>query len=219
MCIRDRHYGDKDSIKKAISGALENGVSIGIHPGYPDKENFGRKSLDISLPQLKGSLTVQIELFLSVCEELGTKPTHIKPHGAFYNDLASDLALSLEILSTITNLLPGITIYGLAHSDIHIAIKKLDLKGVNEVFADRAYTKDKKLVTRKEPGAVISEWSKMRQQIDGLLTGEIFSIEGEKISLEAQSICLHGDSPNAAANSKKIYEYVKSQDYAIRSYF
>ena len=212
------HYGDRDSIKKTIIAALKNDVSIGIHPGYPDKENFGRISLDLPLQDLKFSLEKQIELFINVCDEIGTKPTHVKPHGALYNDLASDYNLSLETLSTINKLLPDIIIYGLAHSATHQAAQQLDIKCINEVFADRTYTKEKKLVSRKKEGSVISDWPQMKTQIDGLLKGEISTIEGEKISLKAQSICLHGDSPNAAANSKRIYEYVKAQDYAIRSY-
>ena len=212
------HYGDKNSIRKAIQGALNNKVAIGIHPGYPDKENFGRKSMDISLQELKNSLTQQIELFLEICKELGTIPTHIKPHGALYNDLAVNLEFSQEIFGVFKRLLPEVFIFGLSESATKKAASKLGLPFINEVFSDRAYTREKTLVSRTDKGAIISDWSKMKAQVDGLLNGKISTIDGETISLKAQSFCLHGDSPNAVENARKIYEYVKSQGYEVRSY-
>ena len=212
------HYGDKKSIHQAIASALEHEVAIGAHPAYPDRENFGRKVLDISIAELKKSIADQLETFINICAQLNTKPTHIKPHGALYNEMAKDEPLSHSILQLFTEICPEVVVYGLSGSATERVAQEMSIPFIKEGFADRAYSQNKSLLSRSLPGAVLTEWTQIQSQLDGLLRGQLNTIDNKKISLKIESICLHGDTPSASNIIPHIYEYVKSKGYAVHSY-
>ncbi len=212
------HYGSKKTMRQAITSALEHKVAIGAHPAYPDKENFGRKVLDISIDILKNSIEDQLNTFLNNCEELGTKPTHIKPHGALYNAMAKDKNLSQILLQLFTEIYPNTVVYGLSNSAMDKVAQEMKIPFIREGFSDRAYTQNKSLVSRSTQGAVLTEWAQIKKQLDGLLSGQLSTINSTVITLEIESICLHGDTPGAVNTIKQIYEYVKSKGYAVHSY-
>jgi len=212
------HTGDEKSILIAIESALENNVRIGAHPSYPDKENFGRLSLDIDINELLRSLHEQLMLMLECCKKLNTKFTHLKPHGALYNDMARDKILSEKILSSIKASFPNLIIYGLSRSAVIQVANKLGFHVVNEVFADRAYNLDGTLVSRLQSGAVHENSRQVELQLNEIFSGQVICKSGDKIPLTAESICLHSDTPQAAALAKKIHDKIKTEGIELRAY-
>ncbi|MBT8233905.1 MAG: LamB/YcsF family protein [Saprospiraceae bacterium] len=209
------HSGSAELSANTIRLAIQNNVSVGAHPSYNDKANFGRITPKVSLETLIEELRFQIGAISKMASSLGTKLNHVKPHGALYNDLAKDEKLSLAFIKVILDINPKLKIYGLANSIFEKLCRDHDMNFVSEVFADRQYASASKLVSRKKPNAVLSDTCDVLKQVDNLLSGKIIDINGNTHKVKAESICLHSDTPNAVALAQKIYEHIKSKDIAI----
>lgn len=213
------HAGDEESMARTVLVAIENGVSVGAHPGYPDREGFGRESRFLSGDALYQSLTEQVEALADIAAQLGTRLTHVKPHGALYNDAVSDSALS-DIIARVTNEAPGSpALMGMANTEMQAAAERHGLAFIAEAFVDRAYEPDGTLVSRKEPGAVHCELSVATTQAVGLATrGEVSTRNGDVISIEADTLCIHGDTPGAAQAARAVRDVLESHGVEIRAH-
>ncbi len=213
------HAGDAESMARTVLVAIENGVSVGAHPGYPDREGFGRESRFLAGDALYESLTEQVEALADVAAELGTRLTHVKPHGALYNDAVGDSELS-DIIARVTSEVPGSpALMGMANTEMHKAAERHGLAFIAEAFVDRAYESDGTLVSRKEPGAVHGELSVATTQAVGLATrGQVTARDGEIISVDADTLCIHGDTPGAAEAARAVRDVLESHGVEIRAH-
>ena len=198
------HAGDAETMRKTALSAIENGVSIGAHPSYPDREGFGRRSGYMSGDELLNSLTTQIDALKSVVMELGSVLTHVKPHGALYNDAVNDRALADVIARAISATVPAAAFVGLPNSELQNAAAEYDLVFVGEGFIDRAYQNDGQLVPRSEPGAV-------HKSLD-LVLPQAVSLVGK-----VDTLCIHGDTPGAAEAAAAVRQALEKKGVEIRA--
>jgi UPF0271 protein len=198
------HAGDVETMRATVLSAANNGVSIGAHPSYPDREGFGRRSGFSSGPELRASLETQIAALQAVASELGVELSHVKPHGALYNDAVNDRALADLIVDTVANSAPGAAFVGLPASEMQSAAARASLRFVAEGFIDRAYQDDGQLVPRSEPGAVHKSLE--------LVLPQAVSLVGK-----VDTLCIHGDTPGAAEAATAVREELEKQGVEIRA--
>ncbi len=207
------HAGDSSSVRQTIRSAKQNGVAVGAHPSYPDKENFGRKIIQIQPQELADSIAEQIRLVIRICEEEEVLLHHIKPHGALYNHAASERFISELILNVIkeeTNKAPWM---GLANSESEHVAKTEDYPFIAEGFADRQYESEKLLRPRSKEGAVLKQAQVLRQVEELVINHRIYA--DQWIPLSIQSICLHGDTQGAVTLAKEINNHLVSKGVEI----
>ena len=192
------HGGDPQTASEVIKLAKEYGVKIGAHPSYPDPENFGRKSMEISSGDLTRSIQEQLQLFSTLLKEEDAELNHIKAHGALYNDLAKDHTLAEIFINAVKPFSTQARIYAPYGSALASVAEENEIEVCHEAFADRSYNKDLSLVSRSSPEALITDPIKALEQVrDIAVNNNVTSISGEKIYLEADTFCIHGDTPSA----------------------
>ncbi len=209
------HYGNTITIEKAIALAKINGVAIGAHPSYPDKENFGRKSMAIPISNLIPILADQISKVDSLCKAVGTNLHHIKPHGALYNDMAKDRALALAILKFCKKMYPDIIIYGMANSVVIDICKNLNLTVWPEVFADRNYDNHNTLSPRANQAAITQDPQNTKNKIDQFLNYKLIDIQAKQHYVQPKTICLHSDTDFAVQLAVTIHTHLIENDIQI----
>ena len=199
------HAGDEDTIKKTVELAMKYNVSIGAHPSYPDRENFGRTDMQLQLSQVYDLVTKQIHLLNEITKKAGASLHHVKPHGALYNMAARDKQLSAVIALAVKDVDEKLKLYGLSGSHLIKEGQKLGVKTVSEVFADRTYQDDGRLTPRSEPGALINDTDKAVQQVLQMIKeGMVTTVSGKTIPIVAETICIHGDGMHAVEFAKAI---------------
>lgn len=192
------HAGDIKTIKEVVAWAIESGVRIGAHPSYPDPKNFGRLTMEIEPNDLKKSIQEQISRLEAIVLSKKQILHHIKPHGALYNDLAKNKALSLLFLDAIQKYKEETFLYVPPNSVIAKEALRKNYKIKYEAFADRNYNSDLSLVSRKLPNAVLQNPNDvLRHLVQMVKYGTVHTMEGENIPITAKTYCLHGDTPNA----------------------
>jgi len=192
------HAGSEHSMRQTAASALNSGLRIGAHPSYPDRENFGRQSMSISESALSAAITEQTAALKAIVTELGGELSFVKPHGALYNDMARDAELTSLVVTTIKAFDPTLKIMGLAGSHCSAICEDLAMPFLGEAFADRRYADDGQLSPRSQDGAVITEPETAVEQIMSIVEqARVESINGKWLPLQAQSICVHSDTPGA----------------------
>jgi len=192
------HSGDRDSLLSVLQLCHEHSVAAGAHPAYPDREHFGRRSLDIDVATLEKSLRQQLQLFLQCCQETGVQASHIKPHGALYHDCRRDRRIANCLLRLAAELkLPLILQAAPDYPELLDDAAENGVEISREAFADRAYADDGSLIPRAELGALLEPQAALAQFIDLRDKGGLNSREGRWLKLRADTICVHGDSPDA----------------------
>ena len=213
------HAGDPLIMNSTVAEALKNGVAVGAHPGYPDLIAFGRRNIDITPAEAKAYMLYQVGALEAFARANGVKLQHIKLHGAFYNTACVKPDLAEAIVEVIENTY-GKEIILMALSGSYL-LKKADEKGLrvaHEVFADRAYNTDGTLVNRKLPGSMIHDRNLAIQRIKRMVSeGKVTAIDGTDINIKADSICVHGDNPEAVNFVKYIRESLESDGIKVRS--
>lgn len=200
------HFGDADSMKRTIELALENNVAIGAHPSYPDRENFGRKSIKIEPRALMASMIEQIEALRTIARSCGTEITHIKPHGALYNDSAKDRDLAALIAETVAEYDRSLVIFGLADSFSIIEAESVGINACGEAFADRTYQADGSLTPRTELDAFVMDSRVALSNIVHLIdTKTLIATTGKHLYIHAETVCIHGDGPKAVEFASTLY--------------
>lgn len=192
------HAGDIETMTKVVRLAKENNVEVGAHPSYPDRENFGRVSMNISTEHLTESIQNQIKAFDKVLENEHVKMHHIKPHGALYNDIATNMDLAKTFLKAIFQYRDSIFLYVPYKSSIEIESLKQNFNIKYEAFGDRNYNLDFTLISRKLPNAVIENPEKVLSHLLSMVQKQsLKTLGGEHIKIKADTFCIHGDTPSA----------------------
>jgi UPF0271 protein len=193
------HAGDATTMRDTVMAAAARGVAIGAHPSYPDIPGFGRRELDIAPMEIRFHVAFQLRALRDVCSAENAKLSYVKPHGALYNRAAKDQPAADAVVSAILDVDASLVLLGLAGSEMARAAEKRGVTFAAEAFADRAYRHDGSLVPRSEPGAVIHD---VRAAVDRAITlvksNTITAQDGATLSVTAQSLCVHGDNPDAA---------------------
>ncbi|KHO39896.1 LamB/YcsF family protein [Clostridium tetani] len=212
------HAGDPLVMEKTIKIAKENEVAVGAHPGFPDLMGFGRRNLLVSHREMKAYIKYQLGALMAFAKGEGGKIQHVKPHGAMYNMAAKDSVLAIAIAEAICEVDKDIILLGLANSELIKAGEHVGLKVANEVFADRAYNADGTLVSRSREGAVIHDANvAIARVIRMIKEGKVTAITGEDVEINAQSICVHGDNPEAVEFVKRIKTKLKEEGIEVTS--
>lgn len=210
------HGGDPGTMRKTVAAALEHGVAIGAHPSLPDLLGFGRREMHITPQEVYDCVIVQIGALGAIAHTQGAKLHHVKPHGALYNMAAKDPALADAICRAINDLDPALVLYGLANSELIKTGQALGLKVANEVFADRSYEPDGSLTPRAKAGAMIEDVDTSIRQVLRMVQHQcVATLEGLVIDVQADTLCLHGDQPNAALFAKKIRAALEEANIVI----
>jgi len=191
-----------------VALSKDKGVNVGAHPSYPDKENFGRIDMDMDQNELLDSVRDQIQLLVDIGAENGVELTHVKPHGALYNRAVNDEGVAQTIGKAIMQVNPSLKVMGLAGSNMLTVFKTLGLEPVGEAFADRSYESDGTLRNRKYDDALITDPDKAAFQAKNMVEGTVISFEGKVIEMNAQTICIHSDTPNAVAIAEAVREEI-----------
>ena len=199
------HAGDYNLMKAMIRMGIEKNVNIGAHPGYPDKENFGRKIMVMNPSDIMDTIIKQIEKLFEIAAAEKTELQHVKPHGALYNQAAKSSTIAHAIGLAVKKIDPQLTIVGLSDSLMIDTWKEMGLNVAREAFADRSYEADGSLRNRELENALITNPSQAAKQAMMIIkSGEIISVDGNTISINAQTICIHSDTPNALAIAKAV---------------
>lgn len=199
------HAGDAQTMRECVREALKNGVAIGAHPGFADRENFGRTAMNVSAETIYAQMLYQIGALHAITRAEGGQLRHVKPHGALYNQAAKAPALAEAIARAVHDVDPGLILVGLAGSALIRAGQRAGLLTREEVFADRGYQADGRLVPRTEPGALIAdEEHALAQTLEMVLRGRVKSLSGEWATVQAQTVCLHGDGEHALAFARRL---------------
>ena len=201
------HAGDSEVMLRTVRAAKTKNVAIGAHPGYPDLVGFGRRNMTCTPDEVYAYTLYQVGALMGVCVSEGVELQHVKPHGAMYNQAAKDPKLAAAIARAIKSLCGGIILMGLANSAFEAAAQEQGIKFAAEAFADRGYQADGSLVPRDKPGAFIHDPDEAAARMLKLVKeGTIETPDGQTLKLNAHTICMHGDSPEAV----KMAEVVKA---------
>ena len=213
------HAGDAESMAMTVRDAISNGVAVGAHPGYPDREGFGRESGFMAGDALYESLTEQVTALADIAAELGAHVTHVKPHGALYNDAVRNRDLA-DIIARVIAEAPGKPAFmGMAGTELERAADQHGLTFIAEAFVDRAYEPDGTLVSRKDPGAVHKDLAVVTTQAVRLAKdGETTARNGEIVKVRADTLCIHGDTPGAAEKARAVRDVLESHGVDIRAH-
>ncbi len=199
------HAGNRETITAAIQWAIQNNVSIGAHPSYPDRAGFGRHAMHLSTVELRKSIHEQLELVQDLTMANGGTLVHVKPHGALYNQAAVDLELATDLVDIVKEFNKQLNIVALAGSVLLQVAEKQGMRVKAEAFTDRRYSADGTLVPRTDSRAMIHDTQQaITQSLQLLLSGTITSLHGDTVHLHADTLCLHGDNPQALVFAQQL---------------
>jgi UPF0271 protein len=198
------HAGDPLTIERTVAWAVAARVAIGAHPGYPDLAGFGRRDMDMAAAELEAAIVYQVSAVAGFARSAGTELRHVKPHGALYNRAARDPALAEVVARAVRRCSSDLLLVGLAGSDLLAAGQAAGLQVVAEGFADRAYEADGSLRSRKEPDAMLAPEAAAAQAIALVQQREATAIDGSPVAIEPETLCIHGDSPDAVATALAV---------------
>jgi UPF0271 protein len=192
------HASDPLVIERTVGLAHEHGVGIGAHPGYPDLQGFGRRAMQLAPEEVEAFVLYQIGALAAFARAAGAELVHVKPHGALYNQAAQDPALAQAIARGVARFSRRLILVGLANSFLIEAGLEAGLSVAREAFVDRAYEADGSLRSRRLPGAVLRDPAQAAAQAVRIARdGAVVAYSGEEVSVQAQTMCLHGDTPTA----------------------
>ena len=210
------HFGDKNTIDKTIELAVQNKVLIGAHPSFPDKENFGRKLIEMADDDFKESIQNQLNLFLNRLAVFKVKMHHIKPHGALYNAIAIDKDVAVLFIDIIKKYAIDAYLYVPYSSVIEKVALENNIKIKYEAFADRNYNDDLTLVSRAFENAMILDKEKVFQHVMSIIKEDkVKTISGKEVQIKATTFCLHGDANNAIEIAEYVSNNIKNEGIIV----
>lgn len=211
------HAGDPSIMKKTVRLALSKGVGIGAHPGFQDLIGFGRREMRVSPEEAYDLVIYQIGALYAFTKAEGGKLQHVKPHGALFSMAAKDVALSEAISEAVYDVDPELILFGLSGGELVKAANRIGLRAASEVFSDRTYQADGTLTSRTEANALIKDSAKAIHQVVRMVKEQrVTSVQGEEITIKADTVCIHGDGENALEFVKQISETLKREDIEIQ---
>ena len=201
------HAGDPLIMEKSVKLAIKHGVAIGAHPGFPDLMGFGRRKIEVSVEEVRDYVIYQVGALMAFVHALGGNMQHVKPHGALYNMACQDYKIAYAVAKAVYDVDKELILVGLSNSQILKAGRDVGLKVASEVFADRAYTQDGSLLSRNMKGAVLDNIDQiLSRSLEMVEKGTITTINGSKIKIEADTICVHSDTPKSVEITRKLKE-------------
>jgi UPF0271 protein len=210
------HGGDPLVMLKTAQLAEANGVSIGAHPSFPDLQGFGRRRMDIPAAELEAMIIYQIGALQACARARGAKVTHVKPHGALSNIASADRKVADAVARAVHRLDPSLILLATAASQMVAAGKAIGLPVVEEIFADRAYLDDGNLVPRSQPGAMVHGAEASLAHVMRMVEERaLISINGKRIPVNPQSICVHGDNADAVATAQALRDGLAKAGYSL----
>ncbi len=210
------HAGDPFVMHKTVRLALQNNVAIGAHPGLMDLNGFGRRKMDLKPQEAYDLVVYQVGALNAFVKAEGGTMQHVKPHGALYNMAAKDEALAMAIAQAVYDVNPELILFGLAGSKSITAAEKVGLATASEVFADRTYQIDGSLTPRTQPNAMITDDEKAIEQVLRMVKEHsVYTVDGQKITVQPDTVCIHGDSLKALAFAEKITKSLKENNILL----
>ena len=210
------HAGDPATLRRVCAAAAERGVTVGAQVSYRDLAGFGRREMDVPPAELACEVAYQIGALRVFAEAAGTKVRYVKPHGALYHRAGRDSAQARAVVEGMSIGSVGVLLCQ-AGTALERVARETGIRVVAEAFADRAYTADGQLLPRGEPGAVLGPEAAAAQAV-GLAAGEARAVSGELIRIEADSICVHGDSPDAARTAAAVRSALDNQGIKVEAF-
>lgn len=213
------HAGDPERLLGTLRAAATAGVAVGAHPSYRDLVGFGRRFVDASPAELHADVLYQLAALQGLARVAGTAVRYVKPHGALYNRIAHDPVHADSVIAAVRDLDPSLPVLGLAGSPFLDRARAAGLRAVAEVFADRGYRADGTLVPRREPGALLHDPAVIAERMRRFAAeGVVTAVDGSPVRLEAESICLHGDSPGAVEAARAVRAELRGAGVALRPF-
>ena len=209
------HAGNPDLMRRTARLAAQHGTAIGAHPGFPDTQDFGRHDRHASPSEVESLVTMQVNRLADVLASDHLTLTHVKLHGALYNLAARDRAVADAVARAVAAFNRHVLLFALAGSVLVESGKNTGLTVVQEAFADRAYRSDGTLVPRSRPDAVLQTEEHVRRQLHEILNGYVTSIEERRVDLQADSLCIHTDTPHAVEFVRLIRDEIESSGIPI----
>lgn len=211
------HAGDPSTMRRTMRSAITKGVAIGAHPGYPDMQGFGRRFMEVTPQDAYDLVVYQVGALQGFASALGARLQHVKPHGALYNAVAADASLAAAIAAAVRDVDDALILFGLARSELVTAGENAGLRTASEGFADRRYLSDGTLASRRRPDALITEREEaVDQAITIVKEGKVRSIDGADVEVRADTICIHGDGPEAVEFARAIREHLERNGIEVR---
>ena len=211
------HAGDEQSMKNTIEISKKNNVSIGAHPSFNDRKNFGRKRHYLPEDKIKKLIIDQYEILECIAEKLGTKVTHIKPHGALNNMACEDLDLSKILAKTIFDIDKNLIYLVPTGSKMEEAARNFDMKIACEIFADRNYEDDGSLVSRNKADAIITNPEKCKKHVLNMIENQsLICMSGKKIRCEIDSVCIHGDNIGSLETAREVKKVLENNNICLK---
>jgi len=210
------HAGGPLVMERTVAQALSLGVRIGAHPGYPDRENFGRTTMDLSLDEVRALVLYQIGALDAFVRARGGHLSHVKAHGALYNRAARDAPLARAIAEAVRAYGRDLILVGLAGSAQLSEARAVGLRAAGEAFADRRYLPDGSLMPRSQAGSVLHDAAEAaRQALDIARDRSVVASDGSRVNVDAETLCLHGDTPGAVAIARAVRERLESSGVTL----
>lgn len=212
------HAGNAALMRDSVALCLAQGVAIGAHPSLDDRENFGRRELAITPNDAHALVLYQVGALAAITRAAGSRLAHVKPHGALYNMAARDALLADAIASAVRDFDPSLWLFGLAGSALTAAGERLGLRVAHEVFAERRYEADGRLTPRSQADAVIETLEDSIAQVKTMLgAGVVVARTGERVPVRADTLCLHGDRPDAADFARGLHAALTAECVRIQA--
>ncbi|MGE4243805.1 LamB/YcsF family protein [Ramlibacter sp.] len=213
------HAGDPHVMARTFKAAAERGVAVGAHPGYPDLQGFGRRTLDCTPAEIEHFVAYQIGAAQAVSKYAGNPIRFVKPHGALANVSQVDAAVAGAIVRAIAAVDPGLVLLTFADGEARRIAQEMGIRVCAEIFADRAYTERGELVSRKLPGSVLHDPAQVADRVLRMVqAGAVETQSGKMLPCPIESICVHGDSPGAVAMAKAVREKLEGAGVAVRPF-
>ena len=210
------HAGDPLVMARTVALAAGSGVGIGAHPGYPDRDGFGRRAMDMSDEELEASLLYQLGALGAFVRSVGASMTHVKVHGALYNQAATDQRLAAVVLRAVEQFDRSLIVVALAGSSMLDLARGAGFATAAEAFADRAYEGDGTLRSRRLPGAILATPEAAAAQALSIVTKRVVqSYDGLPVSINADTLCIHGDTPGAADYARAVREGLQAAGVTV----
>lgn len=212
------HAGDPATMRKTVAAAIRHGVALGAHPGLPDLQGFGRRSMDITPESAYDMVVVQVGALAGVAASQGARLHHVKAHGALYNMASAKRELADAIARAVYDVDKSLVFYALASSVQAEVAQQLGLTVAHEVFADRSYQADGSLTPRKLPNAMIVDpEASIRQVLRMILEGKVSTLQGTDANVRPDTLCIHGDQPGAVVFAQAIRKALEQENISVRA--
>ena len=213
------HAGDPAGLLRVCRSAAERGVRIGAQVSYRDLAGFGRRFIDVAAEDLVADVVYQIGALQAIAGASGSAVSYVKPHGALYNTIVTNREQAAAVAEAVSVVDATLPVLGMAGSAFFDEAARLGLSTVTEAFADRAYRPDGRLVSRREPGAVLGDPSAIAERVVAMVSsGQVRAVDGTQIAVSVESICVHGDSPGAVQIATAVRDRLEVAGIDIKAF-